>query len=187
MTMKLNLGCGNDIREGWINVDKRKADGVDFVIDLDGTGWLFPFAPNTCDEFYLSHVLEHISNPLKLLSQMWVVAKPEAKLVIRVPHGAHDMAWADPDHKRAYFPSSFQFFAQPAYKRADYGYTGDWETNLIILRREVDFEVDDEQRLMLYLNHMRNYIGEMEVHMRAFKPRREPSIDWQFSPQLMIE
>lgn len=184
--MKLNLGCGTNIRKGWINIDKQPLEGVDWVADLD-TMTEFPVDPETCEEFYLSHILEHLTNPLHLMEQMWYVAKPDARLIIKVPHGAHDMAWADPDHKRAYFPSSFQFFAQPAYKRADYGYRGDWETDLIILRREVDFDINNEHQLMLCLNHMRNYIGEMEIHLRAVKPRRDPKIAWQFQPKLSIE
>jgi len=34
---KLNLGCGTDIREGYINLDKKSIDGVDIVHDIEGT------------------------------------------------------------------------------------------------------------------------------------------------------
>lgn len=33
--MKLNLGCGNDIREGWVNLDINKKEGVNVVHDLN--------------------------------------------------------------------------------------------------------------------------------------------------------
>ena len=32
---KLNLGCGNDIRVGWTNVDVAKLPGVDIVYDVE--------------------------------------------------------------------------------------------------------------------------------------------------------
>jgi len=32
---KLNLGCGNDIRQGYINLDVAKLDGVDVVWDYE--------------------------------------------------------------------------------------------------------------------------------------------------------
>ena len=32
---RLNLGCGNDIREGYVNIDSRKLPGVDKVLDLN--------------------------------------------------------------------------------------------------------------------------------------------------------
>ena len=32
---KLNLGCGNDIRQGYINLDVAELDGVDVVWDVN--------------------------------------------------------------------------------------------------------------------------------------------------------
>lgn len=36
---KVNLGCGKDIRKGWVNVDKIDIDDVDIKHDLDS----FPY------------------------------------------------------------------------------------------------------------------------------------------------
>ena len=60
------------------------------------------------------------------MQELWRIAKPNAKMVIRVPHGASDDAWEDPTHVRAYFSNSFGYYSQPYYWRADYGYRGDW-------------------------------------------------------------
>ena len=37
--MRLNLGCGNDIRKGWTNVDSRVDVGADVICDLSILPW----------------------------------------------------------------------------------------------------------------------------------------------------
>ena len=57
-TQRLHLGCGGDIRAGWINLDARRAPGVDVVADLDACRHTqLPFAADSIDEFLASHVL----------------------------------------------------------------------------------------------------------------------------------
>ena len=57
--MKLNLGCGNDIKEGWVNMDYIGAEGVDVVHNLNRLP--YPFPDNTFDSILASHVLEHLA------------------------------------------------------------------------------------------------------------------------------
>ena len=51
--MKLNLGCGKDIKTGYINLD---------IVDYGGneihdiTTFPYPFEDNTFEEIYASHV-----------------------------------------------------------------------------------------------------------------------------------
>ena len=56
--MKLNLGCGSKILEGYTNVDKFDYYKPDTVHDLEVTP--YPFKENSVDEILMSHVLEHI-------------------------------------------------------------------------------------------------------------------------------
>jgi predicted SAM-dependent methyltransferase len=53
--IKLNLGCGTDIRPECINVDVRQLDGVDVVASLDK----LPFEDNYADWIVAQDVLEH--------------------------------------------------------------------------------------------------------------------------------
>ena len=55
--IKLNLGCGEDIREGFINVDIREMPGVDKIVDLEND---FPF--KDVDYIRAYDVLEHFSH-----------------------------------------------------------------------------------------------------------------------------
>ena len=59
--VKLNIGCGRQILDGWINIDKYKLPGIDIICDVEEDA-LF-FEPDSVDEFLLSHVIEHIKNP----------------------------------------------------------------------------------------------------------------------------
>jgi SAM-dependent methyltransferase len=56
--IKLNLGCGNDIKNDYINCDLREDFKVDRVFDITETN--YPFENNSVDEIYCYHVLEHI-------------------------------------------------------------------------------------------------------------------------------
>lgn len=184
--MKLNLGCGTNILKGWVNVDISPLPGVDKCFDISLSCNYLLFEDNSVDEFLLSHILEHIADPLPMMQELWRIAKPDAIMHIAVPHGANDMAFADPQHVRQYFPSSFQFFAQPAYKRADYGYLGDWECEEVVLKRHIDFPPDDPL-LNYYIMHARNYFSEMKVNLRAVKPGRSKQLEWTYAPAVGIE
>lgn len=193
--MKLNVGCGRNIMEGWVNVDSMALPGVDVVMDLDAfahdgdacpryTGaidrdrWEMP-TYESVDEYLLSHVIEHLRNPLPLMAKLWWLAKPNALMTVRCPHGASDDADEDPTHVRRMFPGSFGYFSQPYYWRADYGYRGDWQVETIQMRPAHDYAGTSDQHLLRLSRTLRNVIDEMVVTLRAIKPRRPPLRDLQ--------
>ena len=56
--MRLNLGCGNDIMEDFINIDSfNNLKGIDIKADIKN----LPFKDSQVDEVYISHVMEHFS------------------------------------------------------------------------------------------------------------------------------
>ena len=131
---KLHVGCGRNIMESWINLDIADLPGVDIVADLDNCKNVkLPLGNDSIDEFFVSHVIEHIRNPLDMMEELHRVASPDALAVFRCPYGSSDEAFEDPTHVRQYFLNSFGYFSQPFYWRADYGYRGDWITEKITL------------------------------------------------------
>ena len=101
------------------------------------------------------------------------IAKPDAQLQIRVPYGLSNTAWEDPTHVRPYFPNSFNYFQQPAYKTNDYGYRGDWkveETVLRIPQRKLDGMTRSE--MIEAVDTQWNFVKEMVVILRNVKPIR---------------
>lgn len=80
--IKLNLGCGEDIREGYINCDlyNPKADKKTPVEKLD-------FPDGYADEIFASHILEHFDRHQanELVKEWKRVLKPTGKLIVETP------------------------------------------------------------------------------------------------------
>lgn len=169
--MKLNVGCGKDIMDGWVNMDIANLIGVDLVADVEDH---IPLEDSTVDEFYLSHLIEHIENPLIAMEELYWVAKPDAKMTIRCPYGSSDDAWEDPTHKRPYFLNSFGYFSQPFYWRADYHYRADWKCEEISLLVKPENKLITAEEVMYRVNTLRNQVIEMTAVLTCIKPAREP-------------
>lgn len=104
---RLNLGCGRDIREGWINLDCASLPGVDVVHDL--TRLPLPFADNEFDEICCKDILEHLDY-IPVLRDIHRILKPGGKLLIRVPHFTSKDAYGDPTHCRFFTIHTFRYF-----------------------------------------------------------------------------
>jgi len=83
--MKLNIGCGEDIKQGYINIDIRKLYGVDLVIDLEKEK--LPYEDNSVDEILAKDIIEHFSfiKVEEILKEWHRVLKPKGLLVIHTP------------------------------------------------------------------------------------------------------
>ncbi len=83
--MKLNIGCGTDIKEGFINLDFIKEKGVDIIHDLNKVP--YPFRDNTFNYIYASNILEHLTLSIFLiLKELTRISKDKAIIEIIVPH-----------------------------------------------------------------------------------------------------
>jgi radical SAM protein with 4Fe4S-binding SPASM domain len=182
--IKLHLGCGRTILPGWTNLDSCPLPGVDLVVDLEGCEpGRIPLPDSSVKEFLASHVLEHIRAPLPLMQELYRVAKPGAKLVVRVPYGSSDVAWEDPTHVRPYFLDSFGYFGQPYYWRADYGYRGDWRVELLeLVLPDTPLRNATVPDIAQAVRTQRNVVDEMVAKLCAVKPARPPSRDLQQIP-----
>lgn len=104
---KLNLGCGRDIRPGYVNLDLVKMPGLDVVADLEA---FLPFRDDSFDEIFSSHVLEHVRELIPLLGELARIGRAGAVLRIEVPHLSFFGAYTDPTHKRFFGYHSFDYF-----------------------------------------------------------------------------
>ena len=100
--MKLNLGCGSNILENYINLDKFDYYNPDVVYDLEITP--YPFEDNSVDEILMSHVLEHIGQDPdifnNIIKELYRICKNKSIIDITVPHPRHDDFLSDPTHVR---------------------------------------------------------------------------------------
>lgn len=182
--MKLNIGCGQDFLDDYINLDISRNVKADTYFDLESCGLnhTLPFEDNSFEEIQANHILEHIEHILPLMQELYRVAKPDCLFLIRVPYGATRSAFDDPTHVRYLYPSSFIYFGQPAYWRADYNYHGDWkvdEVGLTILPHIAERLQSSGIELPFAVDHLNNVVNEMVVALRAVKPSRLRSSDLQ--------
>jgi SAM-dependent methyltransferase len=111
---KLNLGCGFDKREGFVNADSFQACEPDVLMDMEVHPW--PFDDNAFDHILLKHVLEHVGatfNGFKaVMRDLYRVTAPGGIVEIQVPHFRHDTYWGDPTHVRAFAYTTFDMMSK---------------------------------------------------------------------------
>ena len=106
--VKINLGCGKDIRKGWINVDIIPLPNIGIVHDLNETP--YPFPDNYADYILMSHVLEHLDDVVKTMEEIYRILKPKGKVEIIVPYYKAKDAYRDPTHKHFFTEDSMKYF-----------------------------------------------------------------------------
>jgi len=105
---KLNLGCGNDIKEGWINLDKIKLKDVDVVYDLNKLP--LPFKDSSIDYILCNNILEHIDDYISLLKDCHRILKKDGEIEIILPHFTSVDSYSDPTHKHLFSSQTFLYF-----------------------------------------------------------------------------
>lgn len=108
MGEKLNLGCGEDYRNGWVNADIRPTVDPDVVVDLDCLP--LPFDDNSFEEVLLDNVLEHVTDQYAVLQELHRISKSDATLTFRGPHWNSPGAWIDPTHTRPFSHRTFDHY-----------------------------------------------------------------------------
>ncbi len=110
---KLNLGCGRDIRKGWINLDLVEGKGINLVWDINKYPW--PFKDGEIEEIFASHILEPVKDLKKTMLEIKRISKKGAKINIRVPHFSCGVSYRDPTHKRLFSYFTFDYFSKGEY------------------------------------------------------------------------
>ena len=119
-TIKLDLGCGPNPREGFIGVDSIAFNDKVFKTDLSAKQWVFgaealkidgvtlehakggwALADNSVNEAHCSHFLEHLTGPQRVLffNELYRVLTPGSGCLIITPHWASNRAYGDFTHQ----------------------------------------------------------------------------------------
>jgi len=106
----LDIGCGNRKFPGAIGVDKVKLPGVDVIYDLNQ--YPYPFKDNQFDLIIMNHIIEHISDVVRFLEEIYRVAAPNAIIKGLTPHFSSPYSFADPTHHHHFTFSTFYFFSK---------------------------------------------------------------------------
>jgi len=114
---RLNLGCGDDIKEGWVNLDSSAIDGVEVVHDMEQLP--LPFPDQVFEEVLCQDILEHLEY-IPVLRDIHRIMKKGASLTIRVPHFTSKNSYTDPTHKKFFAIRTFSFFTKDSIKGRKY-------------------------------------------------------------------
>src|ERR1017187_8125756 len=81
---RLNLGCGANKIEGFINIDAEPSCKPDVICNFIEK---IPYKTDSVDEVVLFHTIEHINKVyhVKLLQEVWRVLKPGGGLMVSYP------------------------------------------------------------------------------------------------------
>lgn len=112
---RLNLGAGEDRKEGYVNLDWSELANPDVVHDLNV--FPYPFPDGSFDEIFASHVLEHLDRPFNVMREFHRLLSPGGRLIIKVPHFSRGFTHAEHAHG---FDVSFPLYFNKNFTRSGY-------------------------------------------------------------------
>ena len=114
MMTKINLGCGKDYLDDWVNVDFYDDSTCDIKHDLEVFPW--PWEDNSVSEIRIIHTLEHLGADwkvyIKILQEMYRVCEDDAHIQVDVPSPWHWNYISDPTHVRPVTPDGLNLFSK---------------------------------------------------------------------------
>lgn len=93
---KLNIGCGNKRKEGFIGIDRFKTDATDIVLDIESQP--LPFPDSSVQEVLMDNLIEHIMDIPAVMKEIHRVGVAGASVTVITPHFAGIGSWRDPTH-----------------------------------------------------------------------------------------
>lgn len=112
--IKLDLGCGNNKKNGFIGIDLKGTD-ADIYADFKES---LPIKNSVVDEVHSHGVLEHIPylhnkdehGVVHVMKEIYRVCKDDARVEITVPYWTSKNLWKNPTHYRGFHERSMDFF-----------------------------------------------------------------------------
>jgi hypothetical protein len=148
MPLKLNLGCGTNLRpqaDGWVNVDR--FGQPDVVCNLEAEPW--PWADSSVDEALFNHSLEHMGSTsdafIHVIKETYRVCRDGAEVRVVAPNPRHDDFIDDPTHVRPITPRMLGLFSKA---KCEFFRAGGYSDTPLALIHGVDFELVSVQQLL---------------------------------------
>ena len=108
---------------GWLNVDRQSRIEPDAVVDLSKFPW--PWADDSIDAIYSSHLLEHLPDTLATMRECHRILKVGGTMEAVVPFAATITYFSDPTHCRPWTDQTVEYFIKghPSCIYGDFGFT----------------------------------------------------------------
>ena len=107
--LSLDIGCGQNKRQGAIGVDRNANTAADVLADIDQG---LPFLDATVSRVSLIHVIEHVGDIVHAVEEAHRVLTPGGRLHIETPHYSDASSFADPTHRWHLNSFSFRYFTE---------------------------------------------------------------------------
>src|SRR5260370_29577438 len=92
----LDIGCAPTKGAGAVGLDISPETDADIVHDLDE--FPYPLEDHSFDQVVMQDVLEHVSQPVKVLDEVHPVLTPGRRLLLPTPHFSSLLAYSAPTH-----------------------------------------------------------------------------------------
>lgn len=93
--MKINLGCGNKRKDGYVGIDMFACEAVDIIANVaEG----IPLADGTVTDVWMDNFIEHVPDIPRLMRELHRVCAAGARITAFTPHYSSIASWRDPTH-----------------------------------------------------------------------------------------
>jgi hypothetical protein len=187
---QLNLGCGFQQIENFINIDNNPLTRPDLQIDLNQFPW--PFEDNSVNHIIAKNILEYLgesnSDIIKIIKEMYRISTDAAAWEIQIPHWRSDLALENPNIKRVITAGTFKLFDKFAlHQRIEAGFADqilafehdiDVSISLVNIHYNTEWEKlkesgkITEEQLVSALNTNNNVAHSVTFAMNVHKPGR---------------
>lgn len=188
--LKLDVGCGQNKKKGFLGIDVISAEGVDYVLDI--TKKKLPLQDNTVDEVFSNHFFEHIDSPKEALEELIRVSVDGATFEIWTPYLKSNEAFLL-GHRHFYNETIWRHICieYPHFWLKDVEATLRLDKFFYILKPDAVAELDMVRiPLPFALKHMFNIASEMGAFMTVLKGKNvkgiryaEPEVHVSYSRQ----
>lgn len=114
--MKLDIGCGPKCLPGFVGVDRFPLPGVQVVADLNKQ---LPFDNDSIDVIHASHSLEHVSDLMFTMKEIFRVCKHKAQICIVAPYYEQKLNLANPYHLQVFNEHTPRFWTRCSWAPID--------------------------------------------------------------------
>ena len=142
--LKLNLGCGTDIKKGFVNIDKY--EHLPGVTNCD-LNLSLPYSNNSVDYIHCEHLLYYLDNPADFLRDLYRICKPKAKVKLIVTHFSLPMAYAELRTRKSGY--SYYSFGHESFNKEFY-------YKFKVLNKRINFTRINYKWLNIFFNPLIN-------------------------------
>lgn len=142
---KLQIGCGPNLFEGWLNTDLNSNDKIAYL----NAGTQFPIESESFDFVYSEHLFEHlkVEQQLNMLAESYRILKKGGVLRIAMPN----------------IDALFNVYAKPALP-GNIDYVDWYVQNMPHLRAVKNLVIDKEEHYIYAINNFFKAWGHQVIH-----------------------